>query len=47
MLAGWHKICPGCQRLEEERGNVADDAKGVRYSLLPLEVVKRLMDEEA
>ena len=30
-------VCPGCARLEEERSNVPDDAKGVHYRLLPKE----------
>lgn len=35
---GDYRICPGCERMEQERGNVPEGAKGVHFHLLPREV---------
>jgi hypothetical protein len=42
---GWHDTCPGCERLEQERKNVAEGAQGVHFRLLPREMALRLMGE--
>lgn len=38
------RICPGCQRLEEERENVPDGTKGVHYELIPTEEAMKQME---
>lgn len=39
--------CPGCERLEAERDNVPEGAKGVHYRLLTKEQTDRRIEELA
>lgn len=38
-------VCPGCQRLEEDRDNVPDGLKGVHHHLVPEEEGIRRTEE--
>ena len=46
-FVGWHETCPGCERLEQEKNNVAEGKMGVRFRLLPRAIALRLMERES
>jgi hypothetical protein len=46
-FVGDHRQCQGCLRLEEERGNAPDDAKGIHYFLTPRVVMEQRLAAEA
>lgn len=39
----WQRHCPGCDRIEQERKNLPDNARGVHVILLPKEEALRRM----
>ena len=39
------EVCPGCARIEQERGNDVAKVKGARIGLLPREIALRKMEQ--
>jgi hypothetical protein len=41
----WHDVCPGCERLEQEKANVHEGQQGVHFRLLPKDLALHLMEQ--